>query len=423
MSSSTRIDGSLPDAGVSPTTGIVFSRGWAVQYDWSADSVAGSGQPSRLKSLRFPPPFDSDLDGVLRGQGAFAGFLYLFKGGKYLRLVEATMTPDQPAKDTPKAWDLPAGWTKLDAVFPGGGKKSGFAYFFHHDQYVRYEWAKDKRSAGYPKRIASEWHMPAGFDRDIDGVIVGQDAFSTKAYFFKTISRTVDRDGNLVAAHTPGSTVVRCPVYTRYDFDTEKNELVVDNPATVVGNWNGLLPLLDAGPAVDTALIWCDGAITALAGGSPPSAALGHHFMTASPTPAQLSSISTRTTAVRARINNIPTGFSYNSALTVAAQTTPATLTEVGDPFSTHLGPNGRAAVQIHEAVHFTFTGGAAVDVPEWSGETVNGVAFGVDSISHLVYHTISTAQAIANPSSYAAFAQEVTLHGDTRFGDARRQQ
>jgi hypothetical protein len=145
--------------------------------------------------------------------------------------------------------------------------------------------------------------------------------------------------------------------------------------------------------------------------------------MTTSPTPAQLSAISARMQAVRDRINAIPASFRYTPGLAVSAQTTPGTLTEIGDTFSTFHGPNGRAAVQIHEAVHFTFTGGVVVDVPEWSGATVNGVPIGVDPASGVAYNSISTAQAIANPSSYAAFAQEVTLHGDTRFGEARRQE
>jgi hypothetical protein len=93
---------------------------------------------------------------------------------------------------------------------------------------------------------------------------------------------------------------------------------------------------------------------------------------------------------------------------------------EIGNGFSTFHGPNGRAAVLIHETVHFTHIGGAAVDVPEWSGEIVNGVLFGVDSISNTIYHTISTVQALTNPGSYASFAQEIGVPGDTRFGAAR---
>jgi hypothetical protein len=68
--------------------------------------------------------------------------------------------------------------------------------------------------------------------------------------------------------------------------------------------------------------------------------------------------------------------------------------------------------------VHFTF--GTNIDVPEWSGQTVNGTFFAAPPGTP-VYSSISTADAIVNPSSYAAFAQEAHFGVDTRFGDARR--
>jgi hypothetical protein len=132
--------------------------------------------------------------------------------------------------------------------------------------------------------------------------------------------------------------------------------------------------------------------------------------------------------AVRGRIANMPNNFQWTRGITSPAQTTAATLTEIGDGFSTIHGPNGRAAVLIHEAVHFVFTGSPSVDVPEWSGETVNGTPFGISptipdvDISGIAYSALTTDQAIANPSSYAAFAQEIAFNGnDTRFGIARR--
>ena len=70
MASRARIVGSLPVASDASTTSLVFSRGFAVEYDWVADRASPSGQPRRLNALSFPPPFDSDLEGVLRGRGA-----------------------------------------------------------------------------------------------------------------------------------------------------------------------------------------------------------------------------------------------------------------------------------------------------------------------------------------------------------------
>jgi hypothetical protein len=81
--------------------------------------------------------------------------------------------------------------------------------------------------------------------------------------------------------------------------------------------------------------------------------------------------------------------------------------------------------VLIHEAVHFTF--GAGPDVPEWSGATIGGATFAEATdeagTSLGAYSALTTSAALTNPSSYAAFAQEVALGSDERFGIARRHQ
>ena len=195
----------------------------------------------------------------------------------------------------------------------------------------------------------------------------------------------------------------------------------VTDPVQVLNAWRGLFPLLDAGLAIDIALRWCDAALNGLTSGTA-GTALGHHFMNSSPSTAQLTAIFNQMVAIRNRINNLPDRFQWTPGLAVSAQTIPNTITEIGDRFSLRLGPNGRAATLIHEAVHFTFVPGSlVVDVPEWSGATIAGVTFGI--AGGQAYSSLTTDQAIANPSSYAAFAQEVALHADTRFGDARRQE
>jgi hypothetical protein len=221
----------------------------------------------------------------------------------------------------------------------------------------------------------------------------------------------------------PGAKVVLTPGYARYDFTAEASEGTVTGPINVVPAWNGLFPLLDVGPAVDTALHWCNAALAALAGPTTPllTNALAHHFMTGTPSSAQRAQITARMTGVRDRIAPIPDRFQWTPGFTGAAQTVPGTLTEIGDNFSILHGPNGRASVMIHEAVHFIFTaGGLVIDVPEWSGATINGTTFGVGG--GMAYSAMTPTQAIANPSSYAAFAQEIAFLGiDQRFGDARR--
>src|SRR5262245_59355636 len=102
--------------------------------------------------------------GALRGRAALANFLYLFKNGRYLRLNAATMIPAGPDAGTEPAWGLPADWTSFDAVLPGRGAKIEFCYFFRGQQYIRFDWAANAPSSGYPKFIWPEWHMTAPFD-------------------------------------------------------------------------------------------------------------------------------------------------------------------------------------------------------------------------------------------------------------------
>jgi len=418
MASNVRISGSMALSPV-PTITTVFQRGWAVDYDWVADRAVAVGQPNELNTLKFPAGFDSDLEGALRGRADFSDFTYFFKNGQYQRVRHATMTPDGPSRASAAPWDLPAGYTSLNAVFPGSGKKSQFAYFFRGSEYVRYDWTTDKSSPGYPKTIGPNWHTSAPFDRDIDGAIIGVAGFATKAYLFKTIAVTVDGNGNPVPTGTPGSSLVPVPSYARYDFDTEKVDFTETNPARVVSVWNGLFPLLDAGQALDIASEWVRDAISALSG--PLSAntlnAFNLHFMTKSPTPSTVSTVRGRFIQLQTRLNAHPDKFQWTPGLGVAAQTQQGLLTEIGDRFSIRHGPNGRAAVLIHEAVHFTF--GSNVDVPEWSGQVVNGT-FVPPAPGGRVYGSLSTAEAIVNPSSYAAFSQQVRFGVDTRFGEAR---
>jgi hypothetical protein len=325
MASNVRVDGSLPDPSDNSSKGLVLSGGWAVEYDWSLDRATATGQPKRLKALGFPAPFDSDLEGVLRGRAAFSNFLYVFKNGRYLRLRAATMTPDGPDAPTAAAWGLPADWTSFDAVLPGRGSKINFCYFFRGARYIRFDWTTDSVSPGYPKLIGPEWHLATPFADDLDGVIVGQAAFTTKAYVFTRLSESVDNNGATVPTGTAGSKAVLTPAYARYDFTAEASQGTVMGQANVVPAWNGLLPLLDAGPAVDTALLWCNAALYALRGPTTPllTNALAHHFMTGAPSAAQRAEITTRMTKVRDRMAQIPDRFQWTPGFTGSAQTAP----------------------------------------------------------------------------------------------------
>ena len=429
MACNVRISGSLPALGPSPAITTIFQRGWAVDYDWIADRAVAVRQPNHLGSLKFPPGFDSDLEGALRGQGSFSEFSYFFRNGQYQRIQHATMNPDGASQSTAELWNLPARYTSLNAVFSGSGKKSQFAYFFRGNEYVRYDWNTVKPSPGYPKTIGPNWHIGAPFDRDIDGAIIGLARFATKAYLFKTINVTVnDVDGNLVPAGTPDSSLVPVPAYVRYDFNTEKVDFTVTDPAALVRAWNGLFPLLDAGPSarhcrrVDPRCHQC-----AHRWLSPDvRAAFAHHFMTNSPSTSTITTVRNRFAQLQTRLNAHPDKLQWTSGLNVSAQTRQGLLTEIGDDFSIVDGPNGRAAVLIHEAVHFTF--GITVSMfPSGRGRPSTerfsrrpGQGSGRPGRRLPVYSSISTADAIVNPSSYAAFAQEVHFGVDTRFGGAR---
>jgi hypothetical protein len=402
-----------------PTITTIFQRGWGVDYDWIADRAVSLLQPNQLATLNFPPGFQSDLEGALRGQGDFSDFTYVFRNGQYQKVQHATMSPDGQPRATAGPWGLPGRYTNLDAVFPGSGKKSQFAYFFRGNEYVRFDWTTDKSSPNYPKKIGPNWHTAAPFDQDIDGVVIGVAGFATKAYLFKTIDVTVDDKGDPAPTGAPDAWVVPVPAYARYDFDGEKVDFTETNPAQVVRAWPGLFPLLDAGQALDIARDWVFAAIGALTGALSPNTlnAFGHHFMTNSPTTSTVTTVRNRFVELQTRLNAHPDKFQWTPGLGIAAQTRQGLLTEIGDNFSITHGPNGRAAVLIHEAVHFTF--GGNVDVPEWSGQTVNGRFFAPNQ-GMPVYSTISTNDAIINPSSYAAFSQEVHFGVDARFGRAR---
>lgn len=424
MSSSARIDGALITPGAGPDVTTVFSGGWSVGYDWAAtpDRVVTAGAP---RQIAFPPPFNRDLAGALPGQATFAAFQYVFKDDKYLRLRLSDGLPDGPPADTAPNWGLPRDWTVVDAVFPGGGVKSRFAYFFRGDEYCRFDWVANAISPNYPKKFGPNWHTTSDFAAGIDGEITGRRSFGTKAYLFRTATTVVDNNGHPVAPGASGKTV-STPVYARYDYDSEKFEFTITDPVQVVTQWPGLLPLLDAGAATDVAVDWVDRTVRALGGPLTPAivTAFGHHFaMTGT---IDTTVVRSRLGEILSRLRDIPNKFRWTPGLAFPAQTAQGVLTEIGDEFSTFHGPNGRAAALIHEAVHFTF--GAGPDIPEWSGATVGGVTYGVatDPLTGaplIAYADLTTSAALTNPSSYAAFAQEVALGTDIRYGAGRPQE
>lgn len=424
MASTARIDGSIPDPGDTSTRGMIFSGTWGVDYEFSGSPAMRENEPRRLRNRGFPSPYDNDLEGALRGRGIYANFLYLFRQGQYIRLNASTLIPDEPDAEaaTAPAWGLPSNWTALDAIVPGRGIKIDHCYFIRGNEYVRYDW--NTNSAGQPKQLAQEWHLEGGFDSGIDGIIAGQADLATKAFLFRRLAQVADEWGPISPEHL----LVETPGFARFDFNSGTGQGAVRTPIDVSTRWGGLIQLLDAGPAIDLALAWCKAAIAALPP-NPPSglltSAFATHFMTSSPFEDQLTRVRDRFIAVQARLEALPLMFRWERNLAVASQTEPGVMTAIGNLFSTYHGPNGRAAVMIHEAVHFTHAGGQHVDVPEWSGQTINGRSFGIAQPSAgvttaLAYHDMSVDQAIENPGSYSSFAQHIFYGQDNRFGGAR---
>jgi hypothetical protein len=149
----------------------VLSGGRAVEYDWANDRPALSNTPRRLSDIGFPPGFDRDVDGALRGKAAFAPFMYVFRGGQYARLRQSDMGLDGTGPLS--AWGLPAAWTTVDAVFPGGGSREGFAYFIRRAEFLRYEWSSGSLNPPFVRKIAQGFTIAPPFTANIDGVVVG----------------------------------------------------------------------------------------------------------------------------------------------------------------------------------------------------------------------------------------------------------
>jgi GMP synthase-like glutamine amidotransferase len=101
----------------------------------------------------------------------------------------------------------------IDAAINGYGPFADKAYFFKGDEYVRYDWARERIDLKLP---LSAWQPPSPCSWRIDAALEGQGQYVGKSYFF--------RQG----------------VYVRYDWKTQSCDL---GPAPI-GLWNLPEPLL-----------------------------------------------------------------------------------------------------------------------------------------------------------------------------------
>lgn len=182
------------------------------------DALPGSvlSIPALWKGL--PSGFQGSFDAALNGGGNFAGKCYFFKGDQYIRYDWAKDKADAgyPKKIADNWHGLPAGFTNnFDAALNGKGPFAGKCYFFKGDSYIRYDWNADKVDPGYPKKIADNWYnLPASFKASYDAAINGNGPFAGKCYFFKGDS------------------------YIRYDW--AKDKMDPGYPKKIADNWHCL---------------------------------------------------------------------------------------------------------------------------------------------------------------------------------------
>jgi len=166
----------------------------------------------------LPAGFEGGFDAAVNGHGSLGGKCYFFKGDSYVRYSWSDDKADAgyPRKIAENWHKLPAGFKgDFDAAVSGRGSFGGKCYFFKGDSYIRYDWHKDKVDPGYPRKVVDNWHnLPAGFEGDFDAIMNGGGPFDGKCYFFKGDS------------------------YIRYDW--HKDKVDPGYPRKVVDNWHNL---------------------------------------------------------------------------------------------------------------------------------------------------------------------------------------
>jgi hypothetical protein len=141
---------------------------------------------------------------------------FFFKDNQYIRYDwdRDRTDPGYPRyiRDDWQGW--PPGFTPIDAALLGEGPFKNKAYFFRGDQYIRFDLIQGRIEPGYPKPIAGHWGgFPYDFTQGIDTAVSGSGPFKGKIYFFKG-----DR-------------------YIKYDW--ERDKIDPGYPKPIAGHWNG----------------------------------------------------------------------------------------------------------------------------------------------------------------------------------------
>jgi hypothetical protein len=442
-----------------------------VVYDWGQNrvtlamkSISDDWTPHGAWFAVGGPHMDAALSAHEVNQPAYASKLYFFKGSAYVRYDwnASKPRPVETAGDE-TAWRIPAEISGgVDAAVNGKYSRQGKSYFLKGNKYARYDWQQDRLD--YVKTIdqMAPGQFPDDFKSDIDAIVNGEGAYADYAYFFKGAD------------------------YIRFDWDNGGNTPFVDGGPSAssirkLSAWPGVWEMLLACEAKSKAFEWVWAALPQLqtyvasvqAGVTPPTAgnvvtALQTHFRldaTEVANAALLQPILANLQAIERYLHRAPELILYadyaqcqadgniefqkdtsgNFLLDHNGNKIPQTdsegnLVPNGAAYTSHgirtritplyrdKGEACRAAQLIHEGGHFVDIGGDAPrDIPEWyvtqPAATALGLTFQPDipgKVSRYDQMTKEVAQ--HNPSSYAAFCQQLRYNGhDTRYGEARQ--
>ncbi len=403
-----------------------------VAYNWTDDRVADgvhSISEWGFSVTVAPPGPDKALDAALKGKGTFLDKVYFFKDAGYMRYNWAPPALETPLPLSLTSWNFPDTFVNgVEAAFNGKFSREGKAYFFKGNRYIRYRWTDNGVDQGYPKTINNMIGMPPEFASRVDAAVDGDGPFVNYGYLFLS--------GN----------------YIRFNWNETGGEPFVDGAITPIQeNWQGLVELLLAGKAKAQALAWLRvarvqlSAYAAFLGGTPypfdqalMETVLSTHFHIDPGMPPLsklpiVSQILAGCNMIETTLNNSPTIFRYRTDAETVADGNPTidaayTFFNGTINFTRNFplrGPMNRAASVMHESVHVfdNLSGSADTHIPEWYVTDAVAAALGLPTTPNdpnlsTRYDLMTTANALHNPSSYAAFAQHIFYSIDTRYGE-----
>lgn len=173
-----------------PGKAYFFRGDLYIRYDMMRDKM-DPGYPRKTKQsfTGWPSRFLETVDAALVGEGQYKGKIYFFSADEYIRydIAQKRVANGFPKRISGNWGGMPYDFAQgIDAAVSGQGPLKGKAFFFKGDRYIRYDWATDRIDPGYPKGISGRWPgMPYAFTTGIDAAINGTGASQGKVYFFK----------------------------------------------------------------------------------------------------------------------------------------------------------------------------------------------------------------------------------------------